>query len=130
MGGGASKNELDPGYNRERRPSHIDTNPPPQSDLLVECPHCQRSFASDRIDRHVEVCAKQQAKKREVFDMSERRLEGTLAEDYKDKITEVEKRKDRGEWKKKHEDMIEAIRAAKKGPRPASALDPPVQLLA
>jgi hypothetical protein len=62
MGGGASKdkNELSlPNgatiHTRERRMSHVDTNPPAQSDKLVECLHCKRSFASDRVDRHVEV---------------------------------------------------------------------------
>ena len=48
--------ELQPdGGGRERRPSHVDTNPPPQSDILVECPICGRKFAKDRIQRHMEV---------------------------------------------------------------------------
>ena len=48
--------ELQPdGAGRERRPSHVDTNPPPQSDILVECPICGRKFAKDRIQRHMEV---------------------------------------------------------------------------
>ena len=57
MGGGASKKELKPdeGHNRERRPSHLETNPPPKSDVLVECNTCGRRFASDRIGRHAEV---------------------------------------------------------------------------
>ena len=33
----------------------MDTNPPPQSDILVECPICGRKFAKDRIQRHMEV---------------------------------------------------------------------------
>ena len=67
MGGGASKSKnldphdngpgLGPGtiHSRERRMSHIETNLPPQSETLVTCPHCDRNFASDRVDRHVEV---------------------------------------------------------------------------
>ena len=58
MGGGGSKSLAPPGgsiHSRERRLSHVDTNPPPQSEKLVECPSCSRSFASDRIDKHVEV---------------------------------------------------------------------------
>ena len=58
MGGGGSKSLAPPGgsiHSRERRLSHIDTNPPPQSEKLVECPSCSRSFASDRVDKHVEV---------------------------------------------------------------------------
>ena len=76
-----------------------------------------------------QVCDNLAVKKREVFDVTEMRIEGTLAADYKDQITEVEKKKNDGEWRKQHEDMINAIREAKKGPRPASAMDPPVQLL-
>ena len=58
MGGGGSKSLAPPGgsiHSRERRLSHVDTNPPPQSEKLVECPSCSRSFASDRVDKHVEV---------------------------------------------------------------------------
>ena len=42
-------------HSRERRLSHVETNPPPQSEVLVKCPHCDRNFAKDRVDRHVEV---------------------------------------------------------------------------
>lgn len=58
MGSGSSKKNLkadEGGHNRERRPSHVDTNPPPKSDILVKCPTCTRKFASDRIQRHSEV---------------------------------------------------------------------------
>ena len=58
MGGGGSKNLAPPAatiHSRERRMSHIETNPPPQSEKMVECPYCGRTFAADRIDRHVEV---------------------------------------------------------------------------
>ena len=62
MGGGASKSKTNlsvPGgqslHSRERRMSHIETNPPPQSEKLVKCPHCDRNFAEDRVDRHVDV---------------------------------------------------------------------------
>jgi hypothetical protein len=66
--------------------------------------------------------------KRETFDISEQRIEGTVAENFKDQITDVEK-KDHTEWRKQHEDMLEAIKKAKKQPRPASASDPPIQLI-
>ena len=38
MGGGGSKNLAPPNgsiHSRERRMSHVDTNPPPQSEVLV-----------------------------------------------------------------------------------------------
>ena len=63
MGSGGSKSNTleikDPGAGggrlQERRHSHVDTNPPPLSNVLVECPICKRSFAADRIGRHKEV---------------------------------------------------------------------------
>ena len=65
MGSGSSKsNKLEVvspdvgGHNQQRRHSHIDTNPPPLSNVLVECPICKRSFAEDRIERHKEVSFK------------------------------------------------------------------------
>ena len=50
-----------------------------------------------------------------------------MAAEYKDQMTEVEK-KDRTEWRKQHEEMLEAIRQAKKTARPGSASDPPIEL--
>ncbi len=66
MGSGGSKKES--GSNgdlaranakglEERRGSHVDTNPPPKSEVLVPCPTCDRKFAADRIQRHAEVGA-------------------------------------------------------------------------
>ena len=36
-------------HGKERRASHVDTNPPPQSKTLVPCGTCDRKFAADRI---------------------------------------------------------------------------------
>ena len=47
--------QADGGGSRERRSSHVDTNPPPKSDVLVECDYCDRKFAADRIQRHMEA---------------------------------------------------------------------------
>ncbi len=57
MGSGSSKDEAatGEGFSRERRASHIDTNPPPKSLVLVQCGTCKRKFAADRIGRHAEV---------------------------------------------------------------------------
>ena len=64
--------------------------------------------------------------------MTEKRIEGTVAAEYKDQISEVEK-KDRKEWRKQHEDMISAIREAKKAGaaagRPSTAGDPSIHIM-
>ncbi len=60
MGSGGSKNKDTGVYgngdlvkanggNRGRRPSHVDTNPPAKSEVLVPCGTCERKFAADRI---------------------------------------------------------------------------------
>ena len=56
MGSGGSKaKDLKAEHGKERRASHVDTNPPPQSKTLVPCGTCDRKFAADRIQRHAEV---------------------------------------------------------------------------
>ena len=64
MGSGGSKDKGSSGKDvdlikanggKERRRSHVDTNPPPKSEVLVPCGTCDRRFAADRIERHAEV---------------------------------------------------------------------------
>ena len=73
------------------------------------------------------MCAKQKNKKRDVFDVAEQRIEGTEAEQYKDIMSTTLSSKhisNRGkDWKKQHEDMITALKVAKKSQRPPSAMD-------
>ena len=47
-------------------------------------------------------------------------MEGTLAEEYKGKFPEIE-RKSSGKWRKQHDEMIAAMKEAKKAPRPKTA---------
>lgn len=54
--------------------------PPPHAKVTtVPCDICGRSFATDRIDTHRSICAKQ--KPRKIFDISKQRIEGTDAAD-------------------------------------------------
>ena len=76
-----------------------------------------------------QVCQNLQNKKREVFDMHGKRIEGTIAADYKDKTPEVvEKGKNSSEWRKQHEKMISAIREAKKNGPPINASEPTIEI--
>lgn len=52
--------------------------------------------------------------------MEGQRVEGTLAEEYKGKFPEIE-RKSSGKWRKQHDEMIAAMKEAKKAPRPKTA---------
>ena len=48
-------------------------------DDLESCKNCGRNFASDRIEKHEEICFKTSKKKRKTFDSTKKRVEGTDA---------------------------------------------------
>ena len=50
--------------------------------VLVPCRICRRKFRTERIDKHVSVCAKSSTKKRKVFNMSKARKKGTDLEKF------------------------------------------------
>lgn len=49
---------------------------------LVSCKICGRKFSDDRLAMHKNICAKNQGKKRKVFDMTKARTQGTDAEKF------------------------------------------------
>ncbi|XP_053681804.1 uncharacterized protein LOC128732555 isoform X2 [Sabethes cyaneus] len=100
----------------------------PVPDGLTRCDICSRNFADDRIDKHREICKKTKSKKRKVFDTTKHRVAGTEAEKYvakKKTGTTVSKKSvssvsgpgpagaRKSDWRRKHEEFIQAIRAAK-----------------
>lgn len=96
------------------------TTPPPGT---VECKICKRFFNSDRIEKHEVICEKTVTKKRKPFDATKHRVKGTDAEKYitkKKPSSSVKSTKaapeppaKKSNWRSKHEDFINAIRAAK-----------------
>jgi len=96
--------------------------PKPRDDLTA-CKNCGRNFAEDRIEKHEEICLKTaaKAKKRKVFDMTKARVKGTDAAKYVRsaahlKNTEAKEQK-KSDWRKKREDFINTLRAAKEAQR-------------
>ncbi|EDV91584.1 GH13179 [Drosophila grimshawi] len=106
----------------------MDTQPP---EGMQTCRFCGRHFNTDRLTKHEEVCQRTMNTKRRIFDASKQRVKGTDAE----KITKQQKpgvsrtqstyssaaqqqglrtSVKKSNWRKKHEEFIEAIRAAKK----------------
>ncbi|OXA60064.1 serine/arginine repetitive matrix protein 1 isoform X2 [Folsomia candida] len=94
-------------------------SPPPG---MNECKVCGRFFAPDRIAKHESICKKVTTRKRKVFDPTKMRMQGTEAEPYirivsaKPKIAPkaaAAQGKKKVDWRKKHEDFIATIRAAK-----------------
>ncbi|RZF38286.1 hypothetical protein LSTR_LSTR009009 [Laodelphax striatellus] len=83
---------------------------------LVGCDNCGRNFAPDRIDAHRNICLKTSKKKRKPFDPTKQRLKGTGAESYLKKgktATPPQVTAKKSNWRKKHEEFINNIRAAK-----------------
>ncbi|KAM3958083.1 LOW QUALITY PROTEIN: uncharacterized protein ACR2FA_007876 [Aphomia sociella] len=87
----------------------------------AECTVCGRRFAPDRLAKHQEICKKAHTKKRKPFDVLKHRLAGTEAEPFINKLrksqvnpptTKVNKTQN-SNWRQKHEEFIQAIRAAK-----------------
>uniref|UniRef100_A0A1B6KCJ1 C2HC/C3H-type domain-containing protein n=1 Tax=Graphocephala atropunctata TaxID=36148 RepID=A0A1B6KCJ1_9HEMI len=82
---------------------------------LVACKTCGRNFATDRIQAHNEICAKTSRKKRKPFDPSKQRIKGTELEQYsvKKRPTQPPPSLAKSNWRKKHDEFIANIRAAK-----------------
>uniref|UniRef100_A0A182Q599 C2HC/C3H-type domain-containing protein n=1 Tax=Anopheles farauti TaxID=69004 RepID=A0A182Q599_9DIPT len=108
----------------------------PVPDGLTRCDICSRNFATDRIDKHRQICQKTNTKKRKIFDITKHRVQGTDAESYvlkgkkstaggasiarkqSSQIAAVGANagatsNKQSNWRKKHEEFIAAIRAAK-----------------
>ncbi|XP_074549879.1 zinc finger C2HC domain-containing protein 1A isoform X2 [Halichoeres trimaculatus] len=85
----------------------------PPAEELVECRTCQRSFFPKVLEKHAKICQKTQSKKRRVFDSSRQRAEGTDIPSLKPLKPKPEPPKKQSNWRKKHEDFIATIRAAK-----------------
>ncbi|KAI1889046.1 hypothetical protein AGOR_G00175020 [Albula goreensis] len=95
---------------------------PPNEDR-IPCKICGRSFFSSVLKKHVPICQKSAAKKRKVFDSSRQRAEGTditTVKPLKPKLHSTSSKSDKPEppkkpsnWRRKHEEFIATIRAAK-----------------
>ncbi|CAK1583343.1 unnamed protein product [Parnassius mnemosyne] len=84
------------------------------------CAVCGRRFAPDRLAKHQEICKKSHSKKRKPFDVLKHRLAGTEAEPFIGKLRKsTTQSSNKGSkqlnstWRQKHEEFIQAIRAAK-----------------
>ncbi|XP_076289904.1 uncharacterized protein LOC143213702 isoform X2 [Lasioglossum baleicum] len=86
-------------------------------DLLVPCKICGRSFAQDRVTLHEQICSKTGQKRRKLFDSVMSRVKGTELEKFVRKGCAKKQPEKPAEpktnWRRKHEDFINAIRSAK-----------------
>ncbi|XP_056220341.1 zinc finger C2HC domain-containing protein 1A [Seriola aureovittata] len=98
-----------------------DSEAPPAEDLS-QCNTCKRMFFPKVLERHAKICHKSTTKRRKVFDSSRQRAEGTdipVLKPIKPKsqsssaTEKAELPKKPSNWRRKHEDFIATIRAAK-----------------
>ncbi|XP_058789818.1 uncharacterized protein LOC131663432 isoform X2 [Phymastichus coffea] len=92
-------------------------------DSLITCKICARRFQPERVAKHEQICAKTAQKKRKQFDAVGHRVKGTELESFVQKpnkkqgkvavavVSKAEPQK--SNWRRKHEDFINAIRSAK-----------------
>ena len=87
---------------------------------LIQCPNCTRSFAPDRADRHIAVCAQAAGTSRKVYDVAAARVQGTDAEAFQGQ------RRGRGEgkrgeqgqdWRRGREEFVRTLREARRAAR-------------
>jgi hypothetical protein len=106
---------------KSKTPTPVKRSGPPQPGL-DECKICGRYFAPDRIQKHETICKKTKTKRRKVFDPTKMRMEGTEAEPYlrivsakvkKPPQAKPQQETKKADWRKKHEEFIKTIRAAK-----------------
>ncbi|XP_058486140.1 zinc finger C2HC domain-containing protein 1A [Solea solea] len=89
---------------------------------LVQCNTCKRCFFPKVLAKHTKICQKTTTKRRKVFDSSRQRAEGTDIPTLKpikpksqssSATVKAEPPKKPSNWRKKHDDFIATIRAAK-----------------
>ncbi|XP_043271989.1 serine/arginine repetitive matrix protein 2-like isoform X2 [Venturia canescens] len=113
-----------PSSDGARGPNSNPRTAPPATDAndgLVSCKICSRRFNSDRVARHEQICSKTTTKKRKQFDATSHRVKGTELEQFVKKGASRKSQADRkaqkpevkSNWRRKHDDFINAIRSAK-----------------
>ncbi|KAF5897489.1 zinc finger C2HC domain-containing protein 1A isoform X1, partial [Clarias magur] len=85
----------------------------PVAEELLPCKVCGRNFFPKVLKKHMIICQKTAAKKRRVFDSSRQRAEGTDISTVKPIKPKPEPPKKVSNWRRKHEEFIATIRAAK-----------------
>jgi len=123
-GGGPKKNPVPPSPAASKKTPAATRRsvfaPKPRDDL-VACKHCQRNFAEDRVEKHEEICLKTGQKKRKAFDMTKARVKGTDAAKFVKSAAQLKAKEAKGQkqadWRKKREEFIATLRAAKEAQR-------------
>nr|XP_033789219.1 zinc finger C2HC domain-containing protein 1A isoform X2 [Geotrypetes seraphini] len=84
-----------------------------QQEQLTPCKICGRTFFQSTLKKHIPICQKMTAKKRKTFDSSRQRAEGTDINTVKPVKPRLEPPKKPSNWRRKHEEFLSTMRAAK-----------------
>uniref|UniRef100_A0A8D0H6N7 Zinc finger C2HC domain-containing protein 1A n=1 Tax=Sphenodon punctatus TaxID=8508 RepID=A0A8D0H6N7_SPHPU len=84
-----------------------------KAEELLPCKICGRTFFPAALKKHLPICQKATIKKRKAFDSSRQRAEGTDIPVVKPLKPRPEPPKKQSNWRRKHEEFIASIRAAK-----------------
>ncbi|KAM8966467.1 zinc finger C2HC domain-containing protein 1A [Pelodytes ibericus] len=80
---------------------------------LRPCKICGRTFFPVTLKKHIVICQKAANKKRKIFDSSRQRAEGTEISTVKPVKPRPEPPKKQSNWRRKHDEFIATIRAAR-----------------
>ncbi|NXO95025.1 ZC21C protein, partial [Certhia brachydactyla] len=82
-----------------------------------QCSFCKRKFLCTRLEKHMNICSKNQDSKRKVFDSSKARARGTELERYQQQKSSRSPQSKtpprRNNWKQKHEALIHIMSQAR-----------------
>ncbi|XP_050666054.1 zinc finger C2HC domain-containing protein 1C isoform X2 [Leptidea sinapis] len=114
------RNTVSPHSSRPNKPATRVASSPQGAASGDACATCGRHFAPDRLAKHQDICRKTHAKKRKPYDVLKHRLAGTEAEPFISKLRKPPSQSNtkgtkslNSNWRKQHEEFIQAIRAAK-----------------
>ncbi|XP_019407354.1 PREDICTED: zinc finger C2HC domain-containing protein 1C isoform X1 [Crocodylus porosus] len=83
---------------------------------LGQCGLCRRQFLCFRLEKHMNICSKNQGSKRKVFDSSKARAKGTELEQFRQwKASDIpqDEPPQTNNWRQKHEYFIRTLRQAR-----------------
>ncbi|XP_062351129.1 zinc finger C2HC domain-containing protein 1C [Cinclus cinclus] len=82
-----------------------------------QCSFCKRKFLCTRLEKHMNICGKNQESKRKVFDSSKARARGTELEQYQQRKSSRSPQSKtpprKNNWKQKHEALIQILSQAR-----------------
>ncbi|NXP36573.1 ZC21C protein, partial [Leiothrix lutea] len=88
-----------------------------EQEVFGECSFCKRKFLCTRLEKHMNICGKNQDSRRKVFDSRKARARGTELEQYQQRKSSRSPQSKtpprKNDWKQKHEALIRIMSQAR-----------------